>query len=154
MFVTHRAVDFGMEKMIIPGDGVVTGWGTINGRVVYVFSQDFTVFGGSLSETHAQKICKIMDLAVLCGDPLFPAAQPRFGPPLIERRDDFLHTASRPAQRRPEKLTRRPASSNMRGGKETHQMAPAQGRGRCVDSIKQEPQNPRLPPIPPQRPRT
>ena len=57
MFVTHRATDFGMEKTIIPGDGVVTGWGTIDGRMVYVFSQDFTVFGGSLSETHAQKIC-------------------------------------------------------------------------------------------------
>src|ERR1043165_8368597 len=70
MFVTHRAVDFGMEKTIIPGDGVVTGWGTINGRLTYVFSQDFTVFGGSLSETHAQKICKIMDLAVQNGAPL------------------------------------------------------------------------------------
>src|SRR5215216_5140518 len=67
MFVTHRAVDFGMEKTIIPGDGVVTGWGTINGRLTYFFSQDFTVFGGSLSETHAQKICKIMDLAVQNG---------------------------------------------------------------------------------------
>ncbi|MEO1541640.1 MAG: carboxyl transferase domain-containing protein, partial [Pseudomonadota bacterium] len=60
MFVAHRAVDFGMAETQIPGDGVVTGWGTINGRQVYVFSQDFTVFGGSLSETHAQKICKIM----------------------------------------------------------------------------------------------
>jgi len=70
MFVTHRAVDFGMDETIIPGDGVVTGWGTINGRVVYVFSQDFTVFGGSLSETHAQKICKIMDLAVQNGAPV------------------------------------------------------------------------------------
>src|SRR5688572_11721211 len=70
MFVTHRAVDFGMEENIIPGDGVVTGWGTINGRLTYVFSQDFTVFGGSLSETHAQKICKIMDLAVQNGAPV------------------------------------------------------------------------------------
>ena len=70
MFVTHRAVDFGMEKTVIPGDGVVTGWGTINGRMTYVFSQDFTVFGGSLSETHAQKICKIMDLAVQNGAPV------------------------------------------------------------------------------------
>ena len=70
MFVTHRAVDFGMENTIIPGDGVVTGWGTINGRLTYVFSQDFTVFGGSLSETHAQKICKIMDLAVQNGAPV------------------------------------------------------------------------------------
>ncbi|WP_421760503.1 acyl-CoA carboxylase subunit beta [Devosia sp.] len=70
MFVTHRAVEFGMEKTIIPGDGVVTGWGTINGRLTYVFSQDFTVFGGSLSETHAQKICKIMDLALQNGAPV------------------------------------------------------------------------------------
>ena len=70
MFVTHRCTDFGMEENIIPGDGVVTGWGTINGRMVYVFSQDFTVFGGSLSETHAQKICKIMELAVQNGAPV------------------------------------------------------------------------------------
>ena len=63
MFVAHRCTDFGMEKDRPAGDGVVTGWGTINGRMVYVFSQDFTVFGGSLSETHAQKICKIMDMA-------------------------------------------------------------------------------------------
>jgi propionyl-CoA carboxylase beta chain len=70
MFVTHRATDFGMDKTVIPGDGVVTGWGTINGRLTYVFSQDFTVFGGSLSETHAQKICKIMDLAVQNGAPV------------------------------------------------------------------------------------
>src|SRR5439155_17941175 len=55
-FVTHRSKDFGMEEQIIPGDGVVTGYGKINGRLVYVFSQDFTVFGGSLSETHAEKI--------------------------------------------------------------------------------------------------
>ena len=64
MFVAHRCTDFGMEQQRPSGDGVVTGWGTINGRMVYVFSQDFTVFGGSLSETHAQKICKIMDMAV------------------------------------------------------------------------------------------
>ncbi|MCP8886303.1 acyl-CoA carboxylase subunit beta [Devosia ureilytica] len=70
MFVTHRAVDFGMEKQIYPGDGVVTGWGTIEGRLTYVFSQDFTVFGGSLSETHAKKICKIMDLAMQNGAPV------------------------------------------------------------------------------------
>ena len=70
MFVRHRATDFGMSDTIIPGDGVVTGWGTINGRLTYVFSQDFTVFGGSLSETHAQKICKIMDLAVQNGAPV------------------------------------------------------------------------------------
>ena len=67
---THRCTDFGMEQQIIAGDGVITGWGTINGRPVYVFSQDFTVFGGSLSETHAEKICKIMDLAVQNGVPL------------------------------------------------------------------------------------
>ncbi len=70
MFVTHRSTDFGMEEQLVPGDGVVTGWGTINGRLTYVFSQDFTVFGGSLSETHAQKICKIMDLAVQNGAPV------------------------------------------------------------------------------------
>ena len=62
MFVAHRCTDFGMEKQRPAGDGVVTGWGTINGRQVYLFSQDFTVFGGSLSETHAQKICKIMEI--------------------------------------------------------------------------------------------
>jgi propionyl-CoA carboxylase beta chain len=70
MFVRHRCTDFGMEKDRPAGDGVVTGWGTINGRQVYVFSQDFTVFGGSLSETHAQKICKIMDMAMLNGAPV------------------------------------------------------------------------------------
>ncbi|MCX8953672.1 methylmalonyl-CoA carboxyltransferase, partial [Ruegeria sp. NA] len=70
MFVSHRCTDFGMEKQKPAGDGVVTGWGTINGRMVYVFSQDFTVFGGSLSETHAQKICKIMDMAVQNGAPV------------------------------------------------------------------------------------
>ena len=70
MFVAHRCVDFGMPDNRPPGDGVVTGWGTINGRMVYVFSQDFTVFGGSLSETHAQKICKIMDLAMRNGAPV------------------------------------------------------------------------------------
>ena len=64
MFVTHNCNDFGMETQKIPGDGVITGWGTINGRLVYVFSQDFTVLGGSLSESHAKKICKIMDMAV------------------------------------------------------------------------------------------
>ncbi len=64
MFVEHRCTDFGMDKRKIPGDGVVTGWGTINGRTVYVFAKDFTVFGGSLSETHAAKICKIQDMAL------------------------------------------------------------------------------------------
>ncbi len=70
MFVAHRCVDFGMENQKYPGDGVVTGWGTINGRLVYVFSQDFTVLGGSLSETHAQKIVKIMDMAMKNGAPV------------------------------------------------------------------------------------
>jgi len=64
MFVEHRCEHFGMEKKQIPGDGVVIGHGTINGRLVFVFSQDFTVHGGSLSETNAKKICKIMDMAV------------------------------------------------------------------------------------------
>jgi propionyl-CoA carboxylase beta chain len=70
MYVTHRATDFGMAENKVPGDGVVTGWGTINGRLVYLFSQDFTVLGGSLSETHAQKICKIMDMAARNGAPV------------------------------------------------------------------------------------
>ncbi|MBB4184522.1 acyl-CoA carboxylase subunit beta [Sinorhizobium terangae] len=70
MYVTHRCVDFGMAEQKIAGDGVVTGWGTINGRQVYVFSQDFTVLGGSLSETHAEKICKIMDMAAKNGAPV------------------------------------------------------------------------------------
>src|SRR4029077_8289184 len=70
MFKVHRCTDFGMERQAVPGDGVVTGYGTINGRLTYVFSQDFTVFGGSLSETHAEKICKIMDLAMQNGAPL------------------------------------------------------------------------------------
>ena len=63
-FKTHRCTDFGMEEQQYPGDGVITGWGKINGRPCYAFSQDFTVFGGSLSETHAEKICKVMDLAL------------------------------------------------------------------------------------------
>ena len=70
MFVEHRCADFGMKEHNIPGDGVVTGYGTINGRVVFVFSQDFTVFGGSLSEAHAEKICKIMDHAMKVGAPV------------------------------------------------------------------------------------
>lgn len=69
-FVMHRCTDFGMQDSRPYGDGVVTGWGTVNGRLVYVFSQDFTVFGGSLSETHAQKICKIMDMAMRNGAPV------------------------------------------------------------------------------------
>ncbi len=70
MYVEHNCTEFGMEKTRVPGDGVVTGSGTINGRLVYVFSQDFTVFGGSLSERHAQKICKIMDMAMKVGAPV------------------------------------------------------------------------------------
>ena len=70
MFVEHRCVDFGMDQQSIPGDGVVTGYGTVNGRVVFVFSQDFTVFGGSLSEAHAEKICKVMDHAIKVGAPV------------------------------------------------------------------------------------
>src|SRR5450759_4771253 len=68
--VTHRCRDFGMEEQIVPGDGFVTGYGRVLGRLVYVFAQDFTVFGGSLSETNAQKICKIMDLALKTGAPV------------------------------------------------------------------------------------
>ncbi len=70
MFVEHRCADFGMQDNKTPGDGVVTGYGTINGRLVFVFSQDFTVFGGSLSEAHAEKICKIMDQAMKVGAPV------------------------------------------------------------------------------------
>jgi propionyl-CoA carboxylase beta chain len=70
MFVEHRCHDFGMDKETIPGDGVVIGYGTINGRLVFVFSQDFTVFGGSLSESHAEKICKIMEHAMKVGAPV------------------------------------------------------------------------------------
>src|SRR5207248_1697451 len=68
--VTHRSRDFGMEEEIVPGDGFVTGFGRIDGRLAYVFAQDFTVLGGSLSESNAQKICKIMDLALKNGAPL------------------------------------------------------------------------------------
>jgi len=70
MYVEHNCVDFGMQDQVIPGDGVVTGSGTINGRLIFVFSQDFTVFGGSLSERHAQKICKVMDMAMKVGAPI------------------------------------------------------------------------------------
>ena len=70
MFVTHRCNDFGLDKDSYPGDGVITGWATINGQIIYLFSQDFTVFGGSLSETNAQKICKVMDMAVQNGAPI------------------------------------------------------------------------------------
>src|SRR3989304_4746109 len=68
--VTHRSTDFGMGKQKILGDGVVTGYGLIEGRLIYVFSQDFTVFGGSLAEAHATKICRIMDLAMKNGAPV------------------------------------------------------------------------------------
>src|SRR5580704_4243172 len=70
MFVEHRNTDFGMDKTKFAGDGVVTGWGTINGRMVYVFAKDFTVIGGSTSEWHAQKICKIADMAMQNGAPV------------------------------------------------------------------------------------
>src|SRR6188508_1118849 len=70
MFVEHRSYEFGMEKQKIPGDGVVTGWGTVNGRTVFLFSKDFTVFGGSLSEAHAQKIVKIQDMAMKARAPI------------------------------------------------------------------------------------
>ncbi|MBL4715928.1 MAG: methylmalonyl-CoA carboxyltransferase, partial [Bacteroidia bacterium] len=70
MLVEHRSSMFGLEKEKCLGDGVVTGYGTINGRLVYVYSQDFTVFGGSLSEAHAEKICRIMDLAMDNGAPI------------------------------------------------------------------------------------
>src|SRR5437660_10557961 len=70
MFVTHRSTDFGLEEQKIPRDGVVTGYGQIDGRLVYIFSQDFTVFGGSLGEAHAEKICKVMDLAMRNGAPV------------------------------------------------------------------------------------
>lgn len=70
ILVTHRTTDFGMENQKFYGDGVVTGYGTVNGRLVYVFAQDFTVFGGALSETHAEKICKVMDHAVKVGAPI------------------------------------------------------------------------------------
>ncbi len=69
-FVTHRSTAFGLDSQVYPGDGVVTGSGRIDGRLVYVFSQDFTVFGGSLSEAHAEKICKVMDLALRNGAPI------------------------------------------------------------------------------------
>jgi propionyl-CoA carboxylase beta chain len=70
MFVEHRCSDFGMERTRIPGDGVVTGWGTVSGRLIYVFAKDFTVFGGSLSEAHARKIIKIQNLAMRTGAPI------------------------------------------------------------------------------------
>ncbi|MGE0560335.1 MAG: acyl-CoA carboxylase subunit beta [Flavobacteriales bacterium] len=70
MLVTHRSTNFGLDKTVFLGDGVVTGYGTINGRLVYVFSQDFTVMGGSLAEAHAEKICKVMDLAMQNGAPV------------------------------------------------------------------------------------
>src|SRR5215207_5816568 len=63
-FVTHRTTDFGLDRQRYLADSVVTGWGTVMGRLIYVFSQDFTVFGGSLGEVHAEKICKVMDMAM------------------------------------------------------------------------------------------
>ncbi|HEY7848749.1 MAG TPA: carboxyl transferase domain-containing protein, partial [Ktedonobacterales bacterium] len=70
MFVTHRSSDFGLDEQRVLGDGVVTGYGKVEGRLIYVFSQDFTVFGGSLSGAHAEKICKVMDLAMKNGAPV------------------------------------------------------------------------------------
>src|SRR6202023_3402179 len=70
MFVEHRSAEFGMDRSKIPGDGVVTGWGSVNGRTVFAFAKDFTVFGGSLSETHAQKIIKIQDMAMRSRAPI------------------------------------------------------------------------------------
>ena len=70
MLVTHRSTNFGLDKQKILGDGVVTGYGNINGRLIYVFAQDFTVMGGSLAEAHAQKICRVMDLAMKNGAPI------------------------------------------------------------------------------------
>ncbi len=70
MFVKHRCTDFGMEKMSIPSDGVVTGYGRVNGRTVYIFSQDFTARGGTLGQMHARKITKVMDLAMKAGAPI------------------------------------------------------------------------------------
>lgn len=70
LFKAHRCTQFGMEQKQLPGDGVITGYGTINGRLIYIFSQDFTVVGGSLSETHAEKICKVMDMALKNGAPI------------------------------------------------------------------------------------
>ncbi|MBK5108922.1 MAG: methylmalonyl-CoA carboxyltransferase, partial [Anaerolineales bacterium] len=69
-FAVHRTNDFGLDRQKILGDSVVTGWGTIEGRLVYVFSQDFTVFGGSLGEVHAEKICKLLDMALKNGAPV------------------------------------------------------------------------------------
>ena len=70
MFVTHRCIDFGLQNQDFLSDGVVTGYGTIDGRLVFIFSQDFTIFGGSLSEMYAQKICKVMDKAMKVGAPI------------------------------------------------------------------------------------
>ena len=77
MFVEHRSTEFGMEKTKVPGDGVVTGWGTVNGRKTFVFAKDFTVFGGSLSETHALKITKLQDMAMKARAPIIGLAEGR-----------------------------------------------------------------------------
>src|SRR5258707_2862585 len=69
-FIVHRTSDFGLDEQKFMSDSVVTGWGTVDGRLVYVYSQDFTVFGGSLGEVHAEKICKVMDLAMKNGAPM------------------------------------------------------------------------------------
>src|SRR5690348_8243927 len=69
-FIVHRTTDFGLDEQKYMGDSVVTGWGTVDGRLVYVYSQDFTVFGGSMGEVHAEKICKVMELAMKNGAPM------------------------------------------------------------------------------------
>ena len=94
MFVTHRCTDFGMEEQKPAGDGVVTGWGTINGRLVYVFSQDFTVLGGSVSATHAKKICKIMDMAIQNGAPIIGITGDRTQIPIDEAEKRVRATAA------------------------------------------------------------
>ena len=122
MFVEHRSSDFGMEKSKIPGDGVVTGWGTINGRTVYVFSKDFTVFGGSLSETHAQKIIKVQDMAMkarapssACSTPAAPASR-RASPRSAATARCSSATCSPPASSRrfPSSWGRAPAATSIR----------------------------------------
>ncbi len=97
MYVEHRCIDFGMEKTRVPGDGVVTGWGTINGRVTYVFAKDFTVFGGSLSESHAEKMVKIQDMALRNRAPiigLFDAGGAQTRGPAAARRGSTRSTSA------------------------------------------------------------
>ncbi len=112
MFVEHRSTDFGMEKTKIPGDGVVTGWGTVNGRTVYLFSKDFTVFGGSLSETHAQKIIKVQDMAMKARAPDHrPVRRRRRAHPGGRRRARRLWRGVQAQRASPPASSRRSASS-------------------------------------------